>query len=705
MYRTVNSIFLLTLISTFFGCNDDKFNTLHPKEGGIALTVDWSKASSNTPSTYQALVVYPSGESKVFDNLSGTTNNLNVEPGEATIYVYNRAEHISVSGSNVSVNTVDGGIAPNPGLFFSHSGKVFTERDKDIAHNAVMNRQTGELKFSLAIKPASMIDKVKAIHAVLEGVASAFDMQTGNISAASVLKTTLSKSSYYATGTVRLLGFDRSAKQNLQLEIELENGNKASVTTELTSLITEFNNSKNTLFFLNADMYISDGLTPTITVEKWEHHAENRYLSVSPSTIELNSSVSSESAIITTDQPLWVYSIIQSGNWLTATKLDDRIHLSATANTDETERQATVNISAGGLTESVIIIQQPYVPEPEPEPEPVSTSYADKEVVKLQSATVGNGINIVLMGDGYTISHMDKGTGKYEQDMRATTEHIFSVYPFTRYRDYFNVYMIAAISNQEGISVETPYYHVDNKFETVWDGGNSTRIMCSLNAVIEYVNAIPELAALPEWDGISVIMPVNAPLYAGTCRMFLDDETDFANGFSISMCTFGTDYRETLVHEFNGHGFAKLDDEYIYFPKDEIPDEDRDDIIDRKQFGWYENVDFSDDILQTSWKGFANNPKYYMVGAFEGASYYGKGIWRPEFNSCMNDNTPYFNAPSRWAQVRRIMHLAGIDYTFSRFLQDDIVPVYPAATRSTGKKAFVPLARPVVEDAGKLKRK
>ena len=42
----------------------------------------------------------------------------------------------------------------------------------------------------------------------------------------------------------------------------------------------------------------------------------------------------------------------------------------------------------------------------------------------LQSATVGKGINIIMMGDGYIAEEMVKEIGKYEHDMRTTTEHL-----------------------------------------------------------------------------------------------------------------------------------------------------------------------------------------------------------------------------------------------------------------------------------------
>ena len=60
----------------------------------------------------------------------------------------------------------------------------------------------------------------------------------------------------------------------------------------------------------------------------------------------------------------------------------------------------------------------------------------------------------------------------------------------------------------------------------------------------------------------------------------------------------------------------------------------------------------------------------------------------------MDNNVLYFNAPTRWAQVRRIYQLAGINYTFSQFLQDDVIPEVPSYKRSKAVD-FIPLAPPV----------
>jgi hypothetical protein len=244
---------------------------------------------------------------------------------------------------------------------------------------------------------------------------------------------------------------------------------------------------------------------------------------------------------------------------------------------------------------------------------------------------------------------------------------------------------------------------VDNRLGSVWLEESSTGINCNSSAVVDYVGCIDGLAEV-SLDDITVLMPINADVYAGTAN--LDDmpslREPYGQGFTIGMCPVSRTrdvFREVIVHEVGGHCFAKLIDEYYtgYNPYETIPQKLQDEIaFEKGRYGWYENVDFYSDIMQTSWSGFANNPKYSMVGTYEGGYRHGYGIWRPEYNSCMNNNVFYFNAPSRWAQVRRIMYLAGFEYSFSRFLTDDKVPVYPTSARSVSVEKFVPFAPPVI---------
>ena len=110
-----------------------------------------------------------------------------------------------------------------------------------------------------------------------------------------------------------------------------------------------------------------------------------------------------------------------------------------------------------------------------------------------------------------------------------------------------------------------------------------------------------------------------------------------------------------------------------------------------EKYGWYSNVDFTDDPAKIRWCAFLNDNRYDdEVGIFKGGALYLDGAWRPSENSMMNMNFEYFNAPSRWAIYQRIMKLSGEEYSFEKFLE------YDAVNRSN-KQSSAPRTRSTVE--------
>jgi hypothetical protein len=75
-----------------------------------------------------------------------------------------------------------------------------------------------------------------------------------------------------------------------------------------------------------------------------------------------------------------------------------------------------------------------------------STDYSqDGKVTKLQTATEGEGIDLVFMGEAFVDKDMESG-GKYEQKMNEAMEQFFSIEPYTSLRSHFNVYAVKAVS-------------------------------------------------------------------------------------------------------------------------------------------------------------------------------------------------------------------------------------------------------------------
>ena len=123
-----------------------------------------------------------------------------------------------------------------------------------------------------------------------------------------------------------------------------------------------------------------------------------------------------------------------------------------------------------------------------------------------------------------------------------------------------------------------------------------------------------------------------------------------------------------------GHAFGFLGDEYSNkngsLTQEQINEYNR--VY--EQYGWYPNVDFTNDPDKVKWADFLSDDRYKdEVGIYEGGLNFTTGVYRPSVNSMMRFNDDYFNAPSRWAIYKRIMTLSGETPTFSKFLEYDAI--------------------------------
>ena len=313
--------------------------------------------------------------------------------------------------------------------------------------------------------------------------------------------------------------------------------------------------------------------------------------------------------------------------------------------------------------------------------------YADGEYVVIQKSVKGDA-GLIILGDGFIREDLLYGD-KYETAMRQAVEHFFSIEPYKSYRDYFNVYMVVAESEEEGVGEKSIIGGgtVNNKFGTAY--GSGTEIVCDDELIFEYARKVKEL---PEGKPITVLVVLNSDKYAGTAYLYGD-------GNSIALCPMSTaeppgDFEGIVHHEAGGHAFGFLCDEYVYHQR-QMPNDRKENIKEWQQLGFQMNLDFTDDLDEILWKDFIGYDKYAPVGAYEGGYEYQYGVWRSEENSCMNNNIPYYNVQSRWCIVKRIMDLSGINFSVQDFMADDN-PVYPVTGRAVNRWGdFVPLGNPV----------
>jgi hypothetical protein len=315
-----------------------------------------------------------------------------------------------------------------------------------------------------------------------------------------------------------------------------------------------------------------------------------------------------------------------------------------------------------------------------------STDYsADGQVRTIQTHSVGAGIPIVLMGDGFIDE--DIASGWYDQAIDKAVENFFTEEPIKSMRDYFDIYSVTVVSPNNVFS---------DGFETAlkceFEGGGSTGISGDDETVLEYAYKVEGLDVFRS----QIIVVLNTTTYAGTTYYgYQNSETKKILELAIAYCPIvdGIDeeaYRQVMVHESVGHGFAKLEDEYGYDSQGEISESDKKTILKLQGYGWAQNVDFTSDPSTVLWHAFLEDSRFsgQGLGVYEGGATYVKGVYRPTEESMMRSNIEGFNAPSRQAIYNRIIR-EGLETepTYEDFAQYDIAHPYRTDTKATKPSA------------------
>lgn len=310
--------------------------------------------------------------------------------------------------------------------------------------------------------------------------------------------------------------------------------------------------------------------------------------------------------------------------------------------------------------------------------------YAEDQVITLQKASTGAGINLVFLGDGYNAKDIHEG--KMLRNIKEAVEHYFNIEPYKTYRDYFNVYTAVPVSPESGIgSVNTIIY---NRFNTTAKGGVSLggRNDSDFNVIFNYATKAPTVTA-DNLDKTLIVMIPNTTDYGGICYMY-------DNGAAIAYCPmsdygYPLDFRGVIQHEAGGHGFGKLGDEYIYHnafidacPCSCCPHTEG--IYYGHSLGWFQNLALTGKMNEVPWSHLIFHEKYRgVVDIFEGGYMHTRGVYRSEQNSCMNNDIPYYSAVSREEIVKRIMNYAGKQYSFDDFVANDVMDATAVDTKST----------------------
>jgi hypothetical protein len=370
------------------------------------------------------------------------------------------------------------------------------------------------------------------------------------------------------------------------------------------------------------------------------------------------------------------------GNWK-VTHCPSWLHPSKTSGTKKTEMTVKIDALSRGAAnrrDSVVFTLQGKT---HTDGSPITCCYsvsqfdyehAEDGQVQLQKATKGNGINIVFVGDGYDAENIASGT--YLEDVREGMEYFFGIEPYKTYQPYFNVYADMAMSPESGVCSSANIWR-ETKFKTTYGNGDNGRLGINPADVMAYIMQEVSNTAITSsnMNQSLIICLLNSDAYEGITTLY---GTGAAVAFvPHSRYDYPNDYRGLIQHEAGGHGFGKLGDEYIYHRDNILTCKciccaHAESIRENKQLGWYANLSLSGKYSDIDWRHLIFDDRYSdIVDIYEGGYMHGRGVYRSEVNSCMNNNVPYYSTISRQAIVERIMNYAGETFSFETFVSKD----------------------------------
>ncbi len=284
-----------------------------------------------------------------------------------------------------------------------------------------------------------------------------------------------------------------------------------------------------------------------------------------------------------------------------------------------------------------------------------------KVVSLMENGSPHEKVDILILGDGYRKEDMEK----FRKDARHFNDLMFSTSPFKERKNDFNVRMIEVVSRDSGIDKPDKNIWKQTALGTMYNTFGSARYVLTTEN-----HAIRDIAAAAPYDFITILINDNRYGGGGIYNLYTTTFTrPDAEGQEWQM-----DY--VYVHEF-GHSFGGLGDEYYssqvsyndFYPKGVEP--------------WEPNITALNDPASLKWKSFVTPgtpiptpwekqqydsleagrgkldrlaPDYYekrkpffdaekkliedspmrgMVGAFEGAGYASKGLYRPSLDCRM----------------------------------------------------------------------
>ena len=326
-------------------------------------------------------------------------------------------------------------------------------------------------------------------------------------------------------------------------------------------------------------------------------------------------------------------------------------------------------------------------------------------------------VTIAVIPDGFTADELDT----YEMLAKSGIDALMATEPFNHYREYFNVWILKVASNESGANITDGNYNIttarDCYFGSMWgDDDKYDDMSANSDLIFDFVrkNCPDVKQGIHTLNEVPVLLIINDSRYGGIChsdysgkgycmvpysysggKMYWSYPETEAKSYTASARNSNIrqvtdqeiqemgqsigDWRNTLVHEFGGHCFSRLGDEYWY--------EDWDNAVSSiSEHSWpvpfslnisatYNNPGWKSDLLDNDLNALSSltskDSRYSRIGVYQGADVSMFNRWRSERVSCMIDNRFYFSTWQRMIIVKRIMTLSGSTFDADSFWAKD----------------------------------
>ena len=352
------------------------------------------------------------------------------------------------------------------------------------------------------------------------------------------------------------------------------------------------------------------------------------------------------------------------------------------------------------------------------------------ETIEYIHQTKGGRKNVIsILADGFTEDELDE----FEVLAKKAVDYLFSVEPYKTYKEYFTVYLHRVASNQSGAGVTDGDGNivtaVDNYFGSRWGESSYSDMEADASTVQSYLKThVPEIVSGElTYQQVPAVLLINDNRYGGICHIYRngwnyaqvpfqyagrtirwsfpkvqavnprDDSEGYRETTEEEKDEMGRhvgDWRNTFLHEFGGHGYARLTDEYWntsvkYTEPGAVSGHSYTVPYALNVSGFYEEVPWQADLLDRLDDLVEMNPDYGRIGVWHGGQISLYYRWRSEKTSCMIDNRPYFSAWQRLLIVRKILEKAGESFDWQSFIDKDVTtdPVRPAPDASASALA------------------